>query len=84
MTKRQCMYVDETMATEGGFIPALVTEDEPGYAPMSGNGDFASPWVWGPTIQDAKRQCDDYNEKLGITRSDAAEIVLSSMDFGRR
>ena len=28
--KRMCLYVDETMATANGYIPAVVYEDEPG------------------------------------------------------
>jgi hypothetical protein len=88
MSKRYCFYVDETMNPDGkGFIPALVTEGEPGYTPM---GDYRSdgirkplPWRWGDTIEVARATVIRENDSLGISESDAHEIVLSSMVAGR-
>jgi hypothetical protein len=48
MSKRYCFYVDETMNPDGkGFIPALVTEGEPGYTPM---GDYRSDGIRKPVL----------------------------------
>ena len=38
--KRHAFYVDETMKAEHGYIPSVVTEDEPGHTPMRGNGPY--------------------------------------------
>jgi hypothetical protein len=81
MSGRICIYVDATMVDPDsrGFIPAVVTENEPGYAPLTGQGDFAQPWVWGPTIEDALRQAAAYNIRLGLKPRDVIDIVMSSM-----
>jgi hypothetical protein len=83
---RQCFWLDETCVDPNGkgFIPSLVTEGEPGHSPLKGDPEkFQSPWVWGPTIQDAKRQVREANEALGITPEQATDIVLSSMAASR-
>lgn len=77
--KRSAFYVDETMKTEHGYVPSLVTEGEPGHAPLVGNGDHASPWYWGQDIETARRVAAEANAQLGLTPQDVLEIVLSSM-----
>ena len=80
MEKRYCVYVPETAYVEGkGFIPSVVREDEAGHTPLMGRGELAQPWFWGPTIEDAQRQADEYNTALGLTEEDVVEIVTSSM-----
>jgi len=76
---RRAVYVDETMATHGGYLPALVTEHVSGFVPLAGNGPCSQPWVWGPTIDDAKRIAREANTKLGLADDDVAAIVASSM-----
>jgi hypothetical protein len=79
--KRTCIFVDATMFDPDGpgFVPAVVTEGEPGYAPLTGRDALARPWFWGPTIDDAERMAVDYNASLGLTPDDVRDIVLSSM-----
>ena len=82
--KRQCYYISGTQPTEAsdgeGFIPSLVTKDEPGHQLMSGNSDeLQAPWVWGPSLEEAHTTADIMNEMMGITKKDAAKIVASSM-----
>lgn len=79
MSARQCFIVLEGQCDERGYIPSLVTEGERGHAPLVGNGDFASPWYWGETIEKAKQHCRDENAKLGLTEDDVTTIVCSSM-----
>jgi hypothetical protein len=81
--KRQCLYVDESMLQEGGYVPSLVTEGEPGHAPLVGRGRLAQPWYFGRDIEQAKRLVVEANAKLGVTEADATAIVLSSMAAGR-
>ena len=81
--RRQCLYVDETMQHEGGYVPSMVTEGEPGHAPLEGNHPLASPWFFGQDIETAKRLVEETNAKLGITPDQAREIVLSSMAASR-
>lgn len=88
MSKRQAFYVDETMNPDGkGFIPALVTEGEPGYTPM---GDYRSNGVdgplayrWGSTIEEARKVTASANAQRGIDADAALTIVASSMFAGR-
>lgn len=76
---RRCFYVCEAWRTEGGgYIPALVTEDEPGYQPLTGAGDGARPWVWGQDLETAKAVCAQANTDMGVTPEQALHIVASS------
>lgn len=83
---RQCLWLDETHESPdrpGYFIPNLVTENEPGYCPLSGNPEnFQHPWLFGPGIEEAKRQVDESNARFGLSHADALTIVLSSMGAG--
>jgi hypothetical protein len=81
--KRIAFYVDETMKTEQGYIPSVVTEGEPGHSPLVGNGEFASPWYWGKDIETAKRLAADANAKLGLGPQEVLEIILSSTSASR-
>lgn len=80
---RQCFYVPHDQFDENGYIPSLVTENEPGHAPLTGNGRFAEPWYWGKTYEEAQKTCDRENARLGLSRLDAADIVASSMGASR-
>jgi hypothetical protein len=80
MTKRTCFYIPTDAYVDGkGFIPSVVTEGEPGHAPLAGNGDLAQPWYWGMTYDEAKAHAEAENAKLGLTPDDISDIVLSSM-----
>jgi hypothetical protein len=81
---RQCFFIPIDQFDEHGFIPSLVTEGEPGHAPLKGNGTHTSPWYWGKTYEEAKERANEENAKLGVTEKDAADIVLSSMAVTRR
>jgi hypothetical protein len=80
---RQCFYIPEGQRDEAGYIPSLVTEGEPGHAPLTGNGACAQPWHWGTTYQEARAICDRENARLGLTPAEATDIVLSSMTVGQ-
>lgn len=77
---RRCFFIPTDAYVEGkGFVPSLVTENEPGHSPLTGNGDFAAPWYWGSTYEKAKALADTENTKLGLTADDVTEIIASSM-----
>lgn len=79
---RRCYWLDETcIAPDGtGYIPSIVVEGEAGHSPLKGDpAKFQSPWIWGPTIEDAKRQVVEANAEMGIDEQAALEIVASSM-----
>src|SRR5262245_6151884 len=78
-TPRQCFAVFESQRNERGFIPSLVTENEPGHSPLIGRGELSEPWYWGQTIEEARKVCDRANLERGITPTAAAEIVASSI-----
>lgn len=87
---RQCFFIDETMNPDGkGFIPALVTENEPGYArmgdPDSDGVTAPLPWRWGSTIEEAKAVVERTNRQdFGIEPDEARKIVVSSLFASNR
>lgn len=80
--KRWCLYVDagQDPAVHGGFVPSRVVENEAGHSPLLGNGPHAAPWIFGGDYKSAAKMADDYNrDKLGLTREQVDDIVISSM-----
>lgn len=78
--ERRAILVDETMATGdgSGFIPCVVIEGEPYLYPLAGNSSGARPWIWGPTIDDARRMARDANERMfGWDDNEVFEIMAS-------
>lgn len=75
---RRAFYVDETMATDGGYIPCVIVEGDPHMTPMLGNGSGARPWIWGPTLADAKQSAREWNEDHGLTDVDVSEIMAAA------
>ena len=77
---RRCFYVPADAYVEGkGFVPSLVIEGEAGHAPLSGNGDFAQPYYWGSTYDEATAHAAAENARIGLTPDDVTDIILSSM-----
>jgi hypothetical protein len=77
--KRFCFYIPVGQFDEHGYIPSVVTEDEPRHQPLKGNGTHSAPWHWGRTYDGARRICEEENARIGVTPQDAIEIVASSM-----
>jgi len=75
---RKCFYIPPDQHDEHGWIPSLVTEGEPGHAPLTGNGPCASPWYWGKTLEEAQGTAAVENARLGLTRDEVRDIILSS------
>jgi hypothetical protein len=83
-TPRQCFYIPVGQFDENGYIPSLVTEDEPGHAPLKGSGACAAPWYWGKTYEAAKAFAEKMNaEKFSLSPEEVAGIVVSSMRAGQ-
>lgn len=81
MSKRQCYAVFASQYNpEKGYMPSLVTEDEPGHSPLKGRGPESEPWWWGTTLEEAQRICDMANANtFGLDPIEAKEIVDSSI-----
>lgn len=78
LAKPWCFYIVHTEVDENGYIPVIVTEDEPGYSALSGrNGGRA--WYWGKTYAEAAARATEANALNGIDGERALEIVSSSM-----
>lgn len=80
-TRAWCFYIPQAQDTSkhGGFIPSVVFENESGHYPLSGDGEFAQPWIWGSTFEEAQATCNAANELRGVSREQVQRIVLSSM-----
>lgn len=77
---RRCFYIPPDAYVEGrGFVPSMVTENEPGHNPLGGNGDYSQPWFWGTTYEQATAIAASQNEQLGLTPEDVTAIIASSM-----
>jgi hypothetical protein len=76
---RMAIHVDQTMLTPNGYVPAIVFEKEPGYYPLTGNGEMAQPWHWGHDLAVAKRLARGANAHLGLSPREAQDIVASSI-----
>ncbi|MCK5607621.1 hypothetical protein KAR91_37400 [Candidatus Pacearchaeota archaeon] len=65
-------FVNEAIANDNGeFIACIAKEGETGY--------HKTDWTWGKDFEQAQGIADDMNEKMGITRLEAAKIVTSTM-----
>jgi hypothetical protein len=88
-TRRRCYFVPVDALIKGrGWRPSVVFENEAGHYPMGdwpydGKPGQREPWFWGPTYEDAVAAADDMNERMGVSKKDAFEIVNSSMRAGR-
>jgi hypothetical protein len=76
---RWCYRIPAEPYDENGWVPSVVTENEPGHAPLTGKGTCAAPWYWGRTYEQARKTARDENAKLGLAPEDAIRIVISSM-----
>jgi hypothetical protein len=76
---RTCFIVFPDQHDAHGYIPSLVTEGEPGHAPLTGRGTAGQPWYWGTTYEAARETCARENERKGLSPEDVTEIMLSSM-----
>jgi hypothetical protein len=95
MTEKRTVAWNPHSHDEVGVVWCCVTEDKPGYMPMTGRGEGSSPWYLAklenhtdengkvdyPALwENAEKTCDSYNEqRLGLTRKEVTEIVASSM-----
>jgi hypothetical protein len=79
MPARWCFYIPSGQFDEHGYIPSVVTEGEPGHAPLRGQGAGASAWYWGKTQEEAEAIAAEANARLGLSPEEALEIILSSM-----
>lgn len=70
--KRKAYFVMATRTNDAGEYQALIAvEGEKGYHPTD--------WFWGTDLAAAEAIAEDKNEKLGIDRAQAWNIVASTM-----
>jgi hypothetical protein len=84
--ERRAILVDETMATAdgSGFIPCVVIEGEPYLYPLAGNSSGARPWIWGPTIEDARDMARDANERMFGLDANAVLEITAAVRYSRQ
>jgi hypothetical protein len=79
---RKCYYINPAQVPdpEHGYVPSIVTENEPGHTPLAGDGRHAAPWYWGKTLKDAQACAAEMNERnFGLSPAETLIIVMSSM-----
>lgn len=69
--KLAVIIVESEKDWRGNFIPCIVKENETGY--------FHTSWQWGTDQAIAQKLADEYNQKMGISRTEAMTITLKSM-----
>ena len=79
MSNRTAFFVPIGQCDEHGFIPSVVTENEPGHTPMTG-GREGTPWYWGKTYEEAQAVAAKANADKGLSHLDVTEIIASSMN----
>jgi hypothetical protein len=78
--RRRCFYVPAEPYDENGWVPSLVFENLPRRIPLAGSGEFARPWYWGTSYEEASRVCERENEQtFGLTGAEAQGIIASSL-----
>lgn len=81
MEPRQCFVIlNDQFHPERGYVPSLVTENQPGHAPLVGRDELARPWFWGRTLEEAEATCERVNrETFGLEPDETLQIVISSI-----
>ncbi|APQ42241.1 hypothetical protein PBI_MRMAGOO_159 [Mycobacterium phage MrMagoo] len=76
MSNRVCCYANESFydSTAGGYVVAVITENEPGYRTLEGGY---------PDVLDAKAEAARRNTESGLSWDEVLDIVASSMAAGR-
>ena len=70
--QRAPYFVNQAIANDKGeFIPCIAVEGETGY--------HKTNWTWGKDFDQARKIASDMNEKMGITKLEAAKIVTATM-----
>jgi hypothetical protein len=84
-TSRYCFFIPVEGFVEGhGYRVSIVFEGESGHYP-TGDWPYESkpgqkmPWFWGEDYDAACRTADAQNDRIGISRKLALEIINSSM-----
>lgn len=74
-----CIVVLQTQQVDRGWVPSVVYEGVPGHFPLTEAREFTSPWMWRPSLEQAKALAAEANAELGVTPQRATEILLSSI-----
>lgn len=88
--KRVCYYIPVDAYVEGeGFRVSVVTEGMPGHRPTgnwpyNGGPGEVRPYFWGHDYEKACDAAAAQNARMGLSKADTNEIILSSMFAKRR
>jgi len=86
--RRQVYYIDPGQSwnpdLKKGFIPSWVFEGLDGHYPIT-NGypkdPTACPYYWGKTLDEAESSARAMNGRLGLTKQEILDIIMSSMNI---
>lgn len=84
-TRRFVYFIPSDGYVEGrGWRPSVVFEGEDGHYPngnwpYDGSPGQTVPWFWGHDFNKAVLLAEETNERLGISKALAVEIISSSM-----
>lgn len=93
---RTVAFVSEVLFVPGcGFRVSIVFEGEDGHHPTGDWPDDGKshdedmpgavrPWFWGNTITEARKACETYNTRAGVSPEEASLIIGRSMVAGTK
>ncbi len=82
--RRRCFYMPAEPYDENGWVPSLVFENIPRRIPLASSSEFAGPWYWGTSYEEASRACERENEQtFGLAATEALAIIESSLTARR-
>ena len=71
-TERSVYFINQLVrADDGGYIPCIAVENEPGF--------YKTDWNWGSDLDLAWQYADEKNKAMGYTPEEVCRIVFSSM-----
>lgn len=83
---RHVLYIPANgYVKERGYRVSIVEEGKPGHCPTGvwpNDGTETMPWFYGHDYEKAVAAADQQNERMGISKEEAARIVQESMNLG--
>lgn len=68
---RCVFFMQRTVKENGEYVVCIAEEGTPGF--------YKTDWLWGTDFALATKLCDERNEKNGISKEEAEEIIVGTI-----